>query len=329
MSDEQTDISLRQLFQNSWQRFRSIENLFGQELQAEIKKLIPIFIHIKKSVEELDFFSINEDLEDLTISSIPFILIDAILGQLFSKQFTERNERKEQVETAIRYYNEFKMLTLQFNLTQINWPSRNRAKTPKDEHQSRDMRIQIQKEKKELEQITDNFIKRLIKDPESLDDSFIKDQYLKCIRQLQINVVEDMENLALEQSFLSQSPPSKPLPSSNITSQKPKTFIIAKNELQKKVFGAGYPSTPTMTVEEFAEQEMKKILPSSEFALFNKQVAAQQAKASKNKWLENTHDQVDEENADVETKESLQKERNFDDWKDDHRRGSGNRLGMG
>ena len=34
-------------------------------------------------------------------------------------------------------------------------------------------------------------------------------------------------------------------------------FIITKDQLQKKVIGAGYPSLPTLTVEEFYEQKVK------------------------------------------------------------------------
>ena len=129
------------------------------------------------------------------------ILLNGILGNLYSKSFTSREERKKQVEKAIRHYNEFKMLTLQFNLTQVNWPSR-QQKSHKDLSDRRQILIERQKEKKELDEMTDSFLKRLINDPDSLDDDFVKEMYMKCIRQLQIIVVEDMENLTLEQSFL-------------------------------------------------------------------------------------------------------------------------------
>ena len=42
---------------------------------------------------------------------------------------------------------------------------------------------------------------------------------------------------------------------------KPKSFIITKDVISKHVFGAGYPSLPTMTVEEFYEQQYKNIKP--------------------------------------------------------------------
>ena len=41
-------------------------------------------------------------------------------------------------------------------------------------------------------------------------------------------------------------------------SQVMKPFILVKSELQKQVFGAGYPSLPTMTLDEFYDQEMKR-----------------------------------------------------------------------
>ena len=34
-------------------------------------------------------------------------------------------------------------------------------------------------------------------------------------------------------------------------------FIITKDMIQKKVFGAGYPSLPTLTIEEFYEQKVQ------------------------------------------------------------------------
>ena len=43
-----------------------------------------------------------------------------------------------------------------------------------------------------------------------------------------------------------------------------KPFILVKSELQKQVFGAGYPSLPTMTLDEFYDQEMKKMVEQQE-----------------------------------------------------------------
>jgi len=39
--------------------------------------------------------------------------------------------------------------------------------------------------------------------------------------------------------------------------QASRPFILTKSDLQKQVFGAGYPSVPTYTVEEFYEAQVR------------------------------------------------------------------------
>ena len=39
-----------------------------------------------------------------------------------------------------------------------------------------------------------------------------------------------------------------------------KPFILVKSEHQKRVFGAGYPSLPTMTLDEYYDKELKRIV---------------------------------------------------------------------
>ena len=43
-----------------------------------------------------------------------------------------------------------------------------------------------------------------------------------------------------------------------------KPFILVKSELQKRVFGAGYPSLPTMTLDEFYDEEMVRMAAEAE-----------------------------------------------------------------
>ena len=39
-----------------------------------------------------------------------------------------------------------------------------------------------------------------------------------------------------------------------------KPFILVKSELQKQVYGAGYPSLPTVTLDEYYDQELKRLV---------------------------------------------------------------------
>ena len=85
-----------------------------------------------------------------------------------------------------------------------------------------------------------------------------------------------------------------------------KPFIIVRSEAQKRVFGAGYPSLPSMTLEEFYVEEYARVVE-----------AQKQADAAPKP--------IEPLDPDEETEESLAKDRNWSDWKDTHKRGWGNR----
>uniref|UniRef100_A0A8C4N5V5 Immunoglobulin (CD79A) binding protein 1 n=1 Tax=Eptatretus burgeri TaxID=7764 RepID=A0A8C4N5V5_EPTBU len=92
-----------------------------------------------------------------------------------------------------------------------------------------------------------------------------------------------------------------------------KPFVISKHVAQNRVFGSAYPSLPSMTVVEWYEEHKRKGvlpdqgIPAATFGQFTKQ------------------EQEEEE----EDEDSLQRARQWDDWKDTHRRGWGNRQNMG
>lgn len=86
-------------------------------------------------------------------------------------------------------------------------------------------------------------------------DEQIKRQYFLTMIKVQIHeVVDELETLKMEKPILEhmatlnldKSKPSKRPPPPPL-----KPIIITKDEIQKAVYGAGYPSLPTMTVDEF------------------------------------------------------------------------------
>uniref|UniRef100_A0A2K6SR08 Immunoglobulin binding protein 1 n=1 Tax=Saimiri boliviensis boliviensis TaxID=39432 RepID=A0A2K6SR08_SAIBB len=83
-----------------------------------------------------------------------------------------------------------------------------------------------------------------------------------------------------------------------------KPFILTRNMAQAKVFGAGYPSLATMTVSDWYEQHRKyRALPDQ---------GIQQENQEKKEEDDDEH-----------------RAREWDDWKDTHPRGYGNRQNMG
>merc|ERR1719373_990729 len=118
----------------------------------------------------------------------------------------------------------------------------------------------------------------------------------------------EQENLAMEANFLKNPVKIDPQEAAKNKKLPPprKPIIITKDALQKKVFGKGYPSVPSMTVEEFADLELSKAMPSPEFAVYKRQVEAMKARQNRAREIK-FEDVQEEEDPDEETEESLAK----------------------
>lgn len=88
---------------------------------------------------------------------------------------------------------------------------------------------------------------------------------------------------------------------------------------QAQVFGSGYPSLPTMTVDDWYEQHRKHGSLPDQGIPRNVPVEEDPVAEERKK----------EENEEKDDEEALMKARNWDDWKDTHSRGYGNRHNMG
>lgn len=91
---------------------------------------------------------------------------------------------------------------------------------------------------------------------------------------------------------------------------------------QAQVFGSGYPSLPTMTVDDWYEQHRKQGgLPD--------QGIPRRVPVEEDSAAEERQEEENEKKAEKDDEATLMKARNWDDWKDTHRRGYGNRHNMG
>eukprot|EP01135_Chromosphaera_perkinsii_P009736 Nk52_evm1s1869 gene=Nk52_evmTU1s1869 len=97
-----------------------------------------------------------------------------------------------------------------------------------------------------------------------------------------------------------------------------KTFTITKDDIKKNIYGAGYPSLPTMTVEEWGEMQMAQ-------GNFIQGTGEKEIDSDCGSADSDHEDNLNEEKYEAKIK----KDREWDDWKDTHRRGWGNRIGMG
>jgi immunoglobulin-binding protein 1 len=93
------------------------------------------------------------------------------------------------------------------------------------------------------------------------------------------------------------------------------TFMITKTDLQKKVYGAGYPSLPIMTVDELYEQRRAEGIWPAHAQPTTVTEIPEDADASEER----------EEREDSEDPTLRLQQLALDDYKDEHRRGWGNR----
>ncbi|KAA0190598.1 Immunoglobulin-binding protein 1, partial [Fasciolopsis buskii] len=197
----------------------------------------------------------------------------------------------------------------------------------------RDAKIKQYKEKKELEQRLETMATYI--DQPHVDEEVKREYNLTLVRHWLYTVNEELNTLLQEEQFLSMDPEQlKPAEKTERQStQHIKPFILTRDAAQAAVFGAGYPSLPTMTIDQLYEQEVKLGLippqPKSQTKMQEEGSSARvtridpsesEKEAAEKKAIEN--DALE----DADDPDKLRESRNWDAFKDEHRRGSGNRM---
>ncbi|KAI1902677.1 hypothetical protein AGOR_G00018480 [Albula goreensis] len=268
-------------------------------------------------VAQLDLFSRNEELEEIATADLKYLMLPALLGGLTMKQ-VNMAKRLEQVQRARVYFLDFLKRCKDYNIMKFELPKtkENSADTPEEEGSGprpsfnppdliamatqRQAKIERYKQKKDTEA--------------KLSKSKLRKWITIALEEIE-SIDQEMEILKRMDEF-KQNPP-KPSQSQQRPPMKP--FILTKDAVQARVFGAGYPSLPTMTVDDWYEQHRKQgVLPD--------QGIPRSAADIDNEEREREEKERQIENDD---EEALQKARDWDNWKDTHRRGYGNRKNMG
>lgn len=126
----------------------------------------------------------------------------------------------------------------------------------------RNTKIEQYRIKKEL----DDQIKqiKIAMDREDIDDDLKREFYIKLIKSSIMNGIDEIASIEQEKQILDHMSKmqhdnpehERPKPLKRPT-QPLKPIIITKDAAQKAVYGLGYPSYPTMTVDEFYTQRVK------------------------------------------------------------------------
>lgn len=296
-----------------------------QELYNKSKSL---FNRAMELVESLALFSDNESVDDIATSDLKYLIIPAYLAKITISSECTAN-RLETFTRAADLMKRFFQRILSYGLGNKNIELSLESDEVKPIVQTRDEKIEKYKKMRFLEsQIEES--ERRINAGEQVDEETTRDYYLKLISKWIDEGYESLEREIKPAIFFEKNSSiskQKPIMSKQITP----SITIVKNELQKQVFGLGYPSRPTVTVDEFINQKIRDgdlaFHAQKEVYANSLQRYAEQPDLMREQ--EETSDAEHDEKEDKDDEEELNKKRRWDEFKDETPRGSGNRHNMG
>jgi len=321
---------------------RSDESPISERFQDDVKKGLKIFEDLTRLVSALGMFSANEEIKEMPTEHIRYLSLPALLGDLSSKLTSE--DRLDILNVSEVYYKDFLRRLNDYGVVSVTVGEEtsdsdvqqavSRTRDVTELVRQRDEKIRRFKEMKECEERLREL--EVTARGQTADDDLTRKYFLSFLKSLSYKAQDELESMKMERPMLAHmaklkeegvkgdgsgdgrrgAPRAKPL----------KPIIITRDQVQKKVFGMGYPSLPTMTVDEFMDQKIKERSPQ----LFNDYSLQNMAAAGVDPAAEYEKQDVDKEEALArDDPEAVSRARDWDDWKDDHRRGYGNTKNMG
>ncbi|XP_061862502.1 immunoglobulin-binding protein 1 [Colius striatus] len=308
-------------------------------VQEKVRQGLDALRRAAAMVEQLELFSDNEELEEIASADLKYVLLPALLGALTLKQ-VDQSRRMEHLESARQQFWRFLKLCSSYGLGSFSLPP---ATSPTAEEEagspspggpaaqpnlvamaaSRQAKIERYKQKKELENRLASLATFV--ESEQADEDQIREFYILQIQKWINTSLEEVESIDQEMVILrsrgtAKQPSAAPHGASRQARAPLKPFILTRDAAQAKVFGAGYPALPTLTVDDWYEQRRRH-------GVVSNQSTPQRAAAGGSD--EDLQKQQQEKKEEEDDEEALQKAREWDEWKDTHPRGYGNRQNMG
>lgn len=353
--------SVSALFDKAFRLFRAIEEgsdsvRVAADSQHDVRKAILIMEDCTRHVSILDVFSRNENIKEVPTEHVKYLLLPALLGVLHGKVVESeaqagtpawRQGRRDTIRIQEVYYRDFLQRCRDYEICRVEVPKTKEddnddedddkstfvAPGPPDlakECRDREEKLKRYQEQKAIEQRLKE-LERVILAPESAarDEDVVREFYVKTIKQHAFRCQDELSTFETEKAILKHmtaaqksgqsresKPPSRPL----------KPIIITRDAVQKEVFGLGYKNLPVMSIEEFYEQRVKDgWFPSAD----QRQKSLQERAAVDTVQEQDDAARLQDDLEDRDDPDELAKKRNWDEYKDEHRRGEGNRHNMG
>ncbi|XP_045152940.1 immunoglobulin-binding protein 1 [Echinops telfairi] len=327
---------LPELFETSKQFLDEVEIATeptgSRMVQDKVLKGLDLLEKAAEMLSQLDLFSRNEDLEEIASTDLKYLLVPAFQGALAMKQVNP-SKRLDHLQwarehflnylTQCHYYHvaEFELPKPENNLAENNTASSSMAYPNLVVMASqRQAKIERYRQKKEIEHRLST-LKSAVESDQA-DDEHVREYYLLHLRMWIGISLEEIESIDQEIQILRERDTSRDASTSHSPHQdRPplKPFILTRDRAQAKVFGAGYPSLATMTVNDWYDQHRK-------YGALPDQGIAETKSEFKNAAQQQEDQEQKEEEDDEKT---VHRARDWDDWKDTHPKGYGNRQNMG
>ncbi|XP_030743268.1 immunoglobulin-binding protein 1-like [Echinops telfairi] len=327
--DELQRPRLPELFETSKQFLEEVEVAMEPTgswvVQDKVLKGLDLLEKAAKMLSQLDLFSPNEDLEEIASTDLKYLLVPAFQGALAMKQVNP-SKRLDHLQWAREHFVNYlaqchRCHVAKFELPQTKSNSAEHNTAPSSTASSnlfvrtsqRQTKIGKYRQRKEVERRL-SALKSTVETGQA-DDEHVRAYYLLQLQRWVSISLEEVESIDQEIKILRERAFSKetsPSPASRQDRPPLKPFILARDLAQAKVFGTGYPSLATVTVDDWYEQHRKYgVLPDQGIAKM----------ASEQEDREQKEEEDDEK--------TVHRARDWDDWKDTHPKGSGNRQNMG
>lgn len=301
-----------------------------------------LFQHASELVDSSGLFSRNETVEDIATSNLKFLLIPAHLSKIAvsTECSADRIRAFTRAECLIKEYIEnlssYGLVDdCTLSLTKDSDSESQRVTTSsgelKDMMLARTEKISRYKKMKLLEDHVRDLEAKV--EHEQADDETLRDYYLSLIKKTLNDTIDCLENqvrpaLVLEK-MRAQGDPVQPATGSQPKPLKP--FTLVKSQLQGKVFGLGYPSAPSVSVDQFIDQKFAagELSFQTQKDVYTNSLQRYAEQPNLRREQEEESDEEREAREERDDDVELQRKRNWDEFKDDNARGSGNRYNMG
>ncbi|MCP9258742.1 Immunoglobulin-binding protein 1 [Dirofilaria immitis] len=286
---ERNDISLRHEFEFCENIIRQLESgkQSTKDLQDQLKQCEEKLKFLTKEVSARSLFSNNENVDELPTSSLNYLFLPYYLAMVTQNIIVGPERRLSSLDCA----------------------------KDVDLSKRRELKLRRFQQEKELTELVRNSESELHSNTD--DDGLMRELIINRLRLAAMKSVDEMKQIDQERPMAEhmlkiQTGQNEALPKRPMKQFAQTPFIITRDDVQKKVFGLGYPSIPTMTVNEWYDDMMKN----GRFGTTNPSSS------------ENNPDSNDMSGETWEEQEQARLQR-WDDYKDYHRRGWGNMHNKG